>query len=880
MLSRHRTSSVGRLLQFLFVCSFTCSLFIGHLPLSPWQRIFRGNVTAQTIVKNSHNPSRLVSSDDTNQRLYQGIKKYKKGDFTNAIAPWQTTLNTSKQNDNNVSKTSIIENLTRLYQEIGKTEEEIAYWEEAIAYYSQAHEWLNVGQMLTQQAQAYNSLGKPNQAMLLSQSALQIARIYNDDGLEAAALVSRGEAYRLEGNYKQAITDLQSSIKIAVEIHNLTYHASALNKLGNTYINLAQLGYSRAKSTADAGDHDEAEIWKKQALENDLLALQYFQKSLEIARQRQDKLSEIRLLISSIPPTHRIKKSHLVTTKLQLALLLLERLPNSPSKVYAAIQLAHFLQSLPSKATFSLTECPTPQRESQALDLLNRAVSIAQDLQDDRALSFAFGYLGHIYECRQDYKQALKLTHQAQQAAEKQLNTQDSFYLWDWQVGRILRAQNRVDEAIAAYEQAVANLENIHTQIVVANPDLQPDPRDTLERIYRELIALKLSVDNPETASSHLNSAIASLDALKLAELRNYFRNDFVVRTVNQDKANLLGSNTLTAVFWSIIFEDRTAIIVCLPNGEVKLKWINLNNQSLKDEINKFRIGLERRSDIIYNRREAQKLYDWIVRPFTDDLDSLQVKTLVFIPDGILRSVPMAALHDGKRFLIEKYAIASTPSMSLTDPFKAKPEKLRALAVGLTEDAMVDGREYQALTNVKQEINQVLTLIPGSKQLLDRNFTRDRLQAELQQTVYPIIHIATHGEFGIVPEDTFLVTGNNHKLTINDLYSIVNNAVSNVNSVDLLSLTACETARGDDRATLGLASVAVVAGVKSTLASLWSVNDAATVILVTKFYEYWHNQGASKAEALQRAQQELIALGKKYAHPYYWAPFILLGNWL
>lgn len=112
-----------------------------------------------------------------------------------------------------------------------------------------------------------------------------------------------------------------------------------------------------------------------------------------------------------------------------------------------------------------------------------------------------------------------------------------------------------------------------------------------------------------------------------------------------------------------------------------------------------------------------------------------------------------------------------------------------------------------------------------------------------------------------------------------DLYSMIQNVSQGINSVDLLLLTACETARGNDHTNLGIASVAVSAGVRSTLASLWSINDAATVTLVTKFYQYWYDYGFSKVEALQKAQQDLITLGKKYAHPYYWAPFILLGNW-
>lgn len=878
MLSRHRILSIRRLLQFLFICIFACGLCIKYFP--SLSRIFSEAIPVKTIVQNEYNKDFLAPPTDVNQLLKRAGKKYETEDFQGAIADWQTALNLSNKNQNTSSKIAIVENLAKVYHEIGEPKEAIAYWGELVAYYRQINNWPNLGQIIIQQAQAYNSLGEPNDARKLSEVALQIARTYHDDSLESAALRIRGEAYRIEGNYHKAIVDLNFSIKAAQDTHNLAYQAAAFSQLGITYINLSKKNYNYAKMAWDTGENDEAEKFTKKASKYDFQALESFQNSLKIFRKSQDKLNEIKLLIYSIPPANRIGKTQVATAKLQLVLLLLERLPISDAKAYAAIDLAELLQYLASETNLSFAKCSATYPESQAIDLLNQAVSIAQKLSDHRALSLAFGDLGHIYECHHDYEQALKLTKQAQQAAQTKPKDQDSLYLWYWQAGRILESQNRPLEAIAAYEQAVTILEKIYTQIVVTNPDLQLDPYKTLEWIYRDLIALKLSLEDVEGKSSHLDSAITSLDALKLAELRNYFRKDDVGITVHPAKADLLSNNTITAVFWSIVLENRTAIVVYLPNGEIKLKWINFDPQRLRNEINKFRIGLERRSDIIYNRRQAQKLYDLIIRPFAADLESLQVKTLVFIPDSFLRSVPMAALHDGQNFLIQKYAIASTPSLSVTDSFKIKSENLRALAVGLTQDAKVDGRIYKALTNITTEIDQVLMLIPGSKQLLNQDFTRDRLQAELQRGVYPIIHIASHAEFGIAPEDTFLIIGKNAKLTIIDLYRMIQDIPKGINSVDLLLLTACETARGNDHSNLGLASVAVSAGVRSTLASLWSINDAATVTLVTKFYQYWHDDGFSKAEALQKAQQDLIALGKKYAHPYYWAPFILLGNWL
>ncbi|HIK08635.1 MAG TPA: CHAT domain-containing protein [Trichormus sp. M33_DOE_039] len=414
--------------------------------------------------------------------------------------------------------------------------------------------------------------------------------------------------------------------------------------------------------------------------------------------------------------------------------------------------------------------------------------------------------------------------------------------------------------------------------------DSNVDAQGVWSRFHRQLITRKLNLLSKNFIDNHqkLYSVITDMSDLQLMEIQGFHNQECRLPLMNNQEINHSLSAANTAIFNSIILEQKTAIIVQFPrtNQKLKLHWINIDSQAFREEINKFRIGLENYGDITYNPQQAQHLYDWIIKPFVDDLESLQINTLVFIQDAILRSVPMAALHDGEKFLIEKYAIATTPSLSLTNLQTSKRTKFRALAVGLTQDAIVDGRRYEALSNVATEIREVEKQIPGSKQLLDQNFTRDRIKSELRESFYPVIHIATHGEFGQYPDETFLVTGDNKKLTITDLDNIFRSLSYNHKTVDLLLLTACESAIDNDRAALGLAGVAVQAGVKTALASLWSINDASTVKLVTKFYEAWCHSGVSKAEALQIAQRSLITNGGLSSHPAYWAAFILVGNWL
>ncbi|MDY7015246.1 MAG: CHAT domain-containing protein, partial [Cyanobacteriota bacterium] len=443
-------------------------------------------------------------------------------------------------------------------------------------------------------------------------------------------------------------------------------------------------------------------------------------------------------------------------------------------------------------------------------------------------------------------------------------------------------------------ESAIATLEGeggLRNNLLIAERDLQFSFRDTISPLYREFARLKLEQAesfpplSPDS-QKELDFSLDTIDSLKLAELQNYFGDDCTLAVFAKERVDDLERED-TAVFSSIIWQDRTAIVASLPNPEYKtnpnapkrlkkFQWID-DSQTLADEIKTFRLEVQKYYDLTDSYlTPAQTLYDQLIRPFAADLDPTKIKTLVFIQDGLLRSVPMAALHDGQHFLVETYAIATTPGLRLTSPQPLNIPTLRTLGLGLTEAATVEGERFNPLANVAAELEKVVELFPGSKQLLNEQFTRNRLARELQQTVYPMIHIATHGQFGTIPEDSFLVTGKNEKITIAQLESDIRRFSGGPEPLELLALTACQTGIGDDRATLGMAGIVVQAGVRSALASLWYVDDAITQDLVVQFYENLRSP-ASKAKALQNAQKVLIQQGK---HPARWAPFILIGNWL
>jgi CHAT domain-containing protein len=233
----------------------------------------------------------------------------------------------------------------------------------------------------------------------------------------------------------------------------------------------------------------------------------------------------------------------------------------------------------------------------------------------------------------------------------------------------------------------------------------------------------------------------------------------------------------------------------------------------------------------------------------------------------------MSALHDGERFLVSKYAVATTPGLNLTDPRPLKRENLKVLLAGLTDS--VQG--FPPLPNVSDELRTIQTYY-GGRSLINQSFTIPRIEAELQDRQFTVVHIASHGEFAGDSSKSFLLTFDG-RLTMDQLEQYVGLFRFREDPLELLTLSACDTGAGDDRAAMGLAGVAIKAGARSTLATLWHVDDQASSELVAEFYRQLLDPSVSRAMALKRAQLKLLN-DRSYQHPGYWSPFLLINNWL
>lgn len=858
----------------------------------------------------NHHPARSTEPavSGVEQQVQQGVERYQQGDFQGAIAPWQAALEYYQQHPNPANEAIVLENLARTYQSLGQTSAAIATWQQVTEHYRQLQSrpsaqstryQQQLGRSLTEQAQAYMRIGQSRKAAALlcgslggletctEGSALAIAQATADLLGQTAALGSLGQVHRIMGDYEQSNAYLNAALASAQQLGDPVLEAATYSDLGATASSQALVRYRQARSAEPLGDLERASSLNSQGQKFDQAALQYFQQSL--ARQIPP-LNQVRVTLALIPVYDRTGMTTAAQQARQQAQQLLSRLPNTQEKVLATIDLAQMLVPTSARQPQSIRQCPGAEAIAAAEQLLHQASDTATQIGDRRSQSFALGELGRLSECRGALPEALKLTQQARVAAEREF---DSRYLWEWQAGRILQQQAQPDAAIQAYKESVATLETIRDDILVANRDVQFDFRDTIEPLYRQLVNLQLTQGKPselipapvENQSDGLSQVLITLDSLKLAELQNYFGNDCVLTARSVDLVapkQLLTQGDRAAVLSTVMLDERTAVILTLPDGSRQYEWIPLSRSQLTERVNDYRRGLEidfRR----YDPLPAQRLYNLLVRPFEAVLTAEQVETLVFVQDNILRSVPMSALHDGNQFLIQRYAIAYTPSLQLTslNPFNLRG--LRALAVGLTTASPADSAAgfFAALGNVESEINAVKEQLPDSVTLTGSEFLLKNMEQVLDSGDFPILHIATHGIFGTESDDTFLVTGDrpDNKLTLTRLDHLLRQ-VKPERPVELLVLTACTTAVGDDRAALGLAGVAAQAGVRSVLASLWFVNDTATARLIGTFYKNVNTPQVSKARALQQAQIQLIEAEGEFSRPAYWAPFVLIGNWL
>jgi CHAT domain-containing protein len=722
----------------------------------------------------------------------------------------------------------------------GALEDALLAWKEAARLYDQTGHTRGQVHALSRAAYVARSLGRMNQAFQNQELALHLAQQMGDPQWLVLTMSELGKTYLMNRQYDAALEFLSQAAE-AAKPHDLrALSAAILNDLGIVRAAQDQLPEAMAA----------------------------FQESAKLAQQQDLRLLLIRARINAARVAMRLKRADEAVPALDEAGRLLSELPRSHDQADGLISLALAYRDL------AYAE-PAPNDEflKRSASLLQEATAVSEQLGEKRLLSYAYGHLGHLYETEHRTEEALDLTRKAVFTAQAS-HAPESLYRWQWQSGRLLTKLGKLDEALSAYQQAAATLQPIRTEVEGSTQASLSSDRSSVRPLFFELADLLLRraalTQDEQAAAPYLLAARNAIEAYKAAELRDYFRDD----CVDQLQARLTKLERVSAstvIIYPIMFPDRTELLVSFPQG-MKRFPVAVPASVLTGEVRAFRRMLEKRTTREY-LPHAQRLYEWLIRPLEADLGKLAVDTLVFVPDGPLRTIPMAALHDGERFLIARYAVATSPGLDLTDPQPIDRSRVHLLSSGLTQS--VQG--FPPLPYVADEISRIRSVF-GGEQLVDKEFVTSRLEGELKDGSYSILHIATHGEFATEVNKSFLLTFND-KLTVTDLEKLVGFFRFRREPLELLTLSACQTGIGDDRAALGLAGIAIKAGARSALATLWFINDEASAELVSEFYRQLHEPAVSKAHALQRAQLKLLS-DRVYEHPAYWSAFLLLNNWL
>ena len=549
------------------------------------------------------------------------------------------------------------------------------------------------------------------------------------------------------------------------------------------------------------------------------------------------------------------------------ALRRLDSLPPSRARLSTQIRVGSTLVRLaraPGEAA--------PADAAAAHRALTAAAREAHAAADQRSASFAEGALGALYEDSGRTDDALEMTRRALLSAEAS-GAPDSLYLWHWQLGRLHHRAGNDELAIASLTHATDVLRAHRPAIDAATRGAGSRFEERVAPVYQLLVELLLDASEgapPERAQALLRSARATVEQLKTAELRDYYR-DGCVEELEARARPLDEVSESAAVLYPIVLPDRLELLLGLSSGLHRSK-VGVTSGELATEVRSLRAHLEKRTTREY-LPDAQRLYARLIAPVAPLLAEAGVDTIVFVPDGLLRTIPLAALHDGERFLVQRYAIATSPGLSLTDPRPLDRARTKALLAGLSRP----GDGFPALPSVRREIEGIGASFAGSV-LLDDEFRAEGLATRLEEEPYTVVHIASHGEFAGDASRSFLLAADG-RLSMDRLEEAVGTTRFRDRPVELLALSACETAAGDSRSALGLAGVAVKAGARSALGSLWRVEDDATADLVTTFYAALADPAISRAQALRRAQLRMLA-APRTEHPGLWSPFLLISSWL
>ncbi|NJN13621.1 MAG: tetratricopeptide repeat protein [Richelia sp. RM1_1_1] len=762
------------------------------------------------------------------------------------------------------------------------------------------------------QRQIYTNQGNFQKTLELFQEVLSITKQNNDQNSEWTTLLEMGTFYKTLGDEQKSNEYLQQSLTLAQKIQNPQFEGVSLFILAYSYF-----GKDQPEKIIEYANRGLAILPKTKTitielignlilslgygeLKNEQKAMEAAQASLELARKSKNPNFEKDILtfVGGLQRRFGKQQEAIQTYNQALAIKTQAKAVGADSGIYAGLGRTFADLNQPNVAITHYKEAINRIEEVRSGIKL-----LTPDLQAsflESIVDFDKGKIADTYR-----ELAELLITQGRQAEARQ-------------VLDLLKIQEIRDFASAKTD-------------TTAKPEiLLTETEKKIQTESQSIIALSTRISECEKTNCKQKSQLYDQRTALLTQFNQDLEKiekeirDRIVKDPNTFRPDspkaieIVKAQPGTVMVYPLVMEDKLWLL--LYSGDAAKKFeVQVSRDELGNTVKQFRKLMEEcetrscgAEDIAKIKPVSQKLYNWLIKPLEVELKQNKVKNLVFALDRVTRYVPMSALYDGKQYLIENYTTYNVLSADLTDtnarlPMKSQDTKVLAMGVS---DAVGN---FPPLNDVRREINNIVRssnkdkgIYPG-KEYLNKDFDYKTLRDNI--TGNNILHLATHGEF--VPgidKASYLLLGDNTKLAIPDIQTL-----GGLSNIHLVVLSACQTALAGERQDgVEIATLAysfINKGAKSVIASLWQVADNSTSTLMQNFYNNLANskQPITKAEAMRLAQLQLLydknvtisdikragglipeglqSSGKKseletFAHPYYWSPFVLIGNGL
>ena len=866
MYLRYKIFKFALLLLSAFLLVVTAPLFLPTFHPSS-TAVKAQIVQAQTL------QSQIIQGGEADaDRLYkEASQQLSQGQFKAALQTFQQLLVIYRKVGDRSKEGATLNNIGLAYQNLGQYGKSLDYLNQALAIKREMGDRAGEGKTLSNIGQVYDDLGQYEQALEYYKQALSISRQISDRTEEGKTLSNISGVYYSAGQNQEALNYYQEALTIIQEVQDRSAEGTTLSNIGVVYATL--------------GKNQEA--------------LDYYQQALTIIREVGDRASEGATL-------------------------------NNIGGIY------------------------NKQKEYQsALDYYQQALAIQREVGDRIAEGRTLNNIGLILEAQNQtelaiifLKQSINLKEAIRQdirglaKEEQQSFTQTVAHTYRI-LANLLFKQDRIVEAQRVLDLLkVQELDDYLNNVSGNNNTAQglPNliPEQNINQGYQAIIDKEIEIGKelsqlrqikPANRTPQQEQRIAELvqsQQESIKEFNNFIQSPEVNSLIKQLSHNTQGQNLDLAglvslqdnlkqlqqnavLLYPLILDDRLELILTTPDSPPIRHTVNVTKAQLNQAIVEFRKILL--NSAINAKTPAKKLYDWLIKPLEEDLKAAGAKTIIYSPDGVLRYIPLAALYDGEQWLVERYRINNITATSLTE-INTKPQpKLKILAGAFANGSYsinVGNEEFNfvGLPFAKVEVDNLAQIVPDTTELIDAAFTPEAIISQMDK--YNVIHLATHGVFvDGTPEESFILFGDGKRVTLADIQNW------RMKNIDLVVLSACETGLGgklgNGEEILGLGYQIQRAGARATIASLWTVDDSSTQLLMNGFYTALESGKITKAEALRQAQIALItkddtALGGQrgaivslrrqlreglqpdvanhLSHPYYWAPFILIGNGL